>query len=313
VRVYNYALSADEIYGIYRTSSPVCSNPSDYEGNVMYNAGTNHVVQFCDNASWRPLGPVPGAGGSGCTNPVHPEGDMIYNDTAKGSGWMQYCDGTNWVQIGGPNLPTSGLVGYWNLDEGSGTTAADSSGNGNTGTLQNSPAWTTSGKDAGALTFNGSNQYVNIPSSASLQFSGAFTASVWLKTTGLNSSAQSMIIGNEAWPNTGWEMLDNGQYGAVIMFRVLPSTASTNFPRSLVNDGVWHNIVGVDDGTNIELYLDGILMNTYPASTFTNNAAALNIGDENGGGGYFPGTIDDARIFNRALSAQEIWQLYNGT
>lgn len=158
VRIYNRALSVDEIYGLYRTSSPVCSSPSGYEGDVIYNGGTNHVVQFCDNAGWRPLGPVPGAGGSGCTNPVHHEGDMIYNND---KGYMQYCDGTSWIAMGQSYYgPQTGLVGWWKFDETSGSTASDSSGTGNTGTLINAPAWAP-GTDNGALTFNGSNQEVS--------------------------------------------------------------------------------------------------------------------------------------------------------
>jgi sugar lactone lactonase YvrE len=97
VRVYNRALSADEVYGLYRTSSPVCSSPSGYEGDVAYNNGTNHVMQFCDNASWRALGPVPGAGGGGCSSPAGNEKDVMYN---KDYSVVQYCDGTHWIAMG---------------------------------------------------------------------------------------------------------------------------------------------------------------------------------------------------------------------
>ena len=63
---------------------------------------------------------------------------------------------------------SSGLVGLWTFDAGSGNTAADSSPSGNTGTLVNSPAWIT-GKIAGALQFNGRSNYVNVPDSSSLK------------------------------------------------------------------------------------------------------------------------------------------------
>jgi hypothetical protein len=71
----------------------------------------------------------------------------------------QFCDGTNWIAMGptgagGTNYaPSSGLVGWWKFDEGSGTTAADFSGNG--GTLnQNGATWTGSGKISGAMVAN---------------------------------------------------------------------------------------------------------------------------------------------------------------
>ena len=83
-------------------------------------------------------------------------GDVIYYGGYQSD---MYCDGGAWISMGGPvGNTTNGLVGWWKLDDGSGTSAMDSSGNGNTGTLNNSPTWTTSGMNGGALTFNGTNQ-----------------------------------------------------------------------------------------------------------------------------------------------------------
>src|SRR3989338_1965645 len=72
------------------------------------------------------------------------------------------------ILLGSPaQAQTSGLVGYWTFDEGAGTTANDSSGNNNTGTLTNGPTWTT-GKIGQALNFDGSDDYVKIPGTATL-------------------------------------------------------------------------------------------------------------------------------------------------
>lgn len=84
-----------------------------------------------------------------------------------------------------PLPSTSGLIAHWKLDETSGTSAADSSGNSNTGTLTNSPIWT-NGIIAGALNFNGTNQTVRIPNSASLTALNTFTVCCWVNPTQTN-------------------------------------------------------------------------------------------------------------------------------
>src|ERR1019366_5109600 len=95
-----------------------------------------------------------------CSNPTGNAGDHRYNG---GYRVWQYCNGGAWVSTGPVGNTTTGLVGWWKLDDGSGTSAADSSGTGNTGTLTNGPAWTTGGMNNGALSFNGTNSYVSIP------------------------------------------------------------------------------------------------------------------------------------------------------
>jgi len=72
------------------------------------------------------------------------------------------------------------LVGLWHFDEGSGTTATDSSESGNTGTLINGPVWTT-GKVGGALSFDGTDDYVSVPDSDSLDITNQLTIDLWVK------------------------------------------------------------------------------------------------------------------------------------
>src|SRR3989338_4761919 len=87
---------------------------------------------------------------------------------------------------GGKNETTSqspppsppGLVAGYAFDEGSGTTATDTSGNNNSGTLTNGPAWST-GQYGGALSFDGTNDYVNVPDAASLDLT-SWTISAWV-------------------------------------------------------------------------------------------------------------------------------------
>ena len=89
----------------------------------------------------------------------------------------------------------SNLVAYWKFDEGSGTTAADSSGNGNTGTLINGPLWT-AGKAGNALYFDGIDDNVTVLDSASLHLSSAFTLSAWVNPAATFTDYRAIVTKN---------------------------------------------------------------------------------------------------------------------
>ena len=213
----------------------------------------------------------------------------------------------------------SGLVGDWSFDQEdvAGTVAYDRSGQGNNGTLTNGPRREI-GKLGQALSFDGVNDYVAVTSAAPLQFSGSFSASFWIKTTGLNSVSQSKLLFNEDFPNTGWAIVDNGSFSTDIYFRIDPGgsggtcgTGMACFARSLINDGGWHLVTAVYDSSasTITLYVDGVQRDTRSSGTFTNNSIDYKIGQFEGSSGG--GRIDDVRIYNRALNEQEIKRLYN--
>jgi len=88
------------------------------------------------------------------------------------------------------NVP--GLVAYWNFDEGSGTIAADSSGNGNNGTLVNGPSWT-NGIKGKALLFDGVDDNVTVPNSNSLNLANSFTLSAWVFPTAAQTKFTALI------------------------------------------------------------------------------------------------------------------------
>jgi hypothetical protein len=76
--------------------------------------------------------------------------------------------------------------------------------------------------------------------------------------------------------------------------------------------GKWHHVVGMRNGSNWRIYVDGVLENSATGGTGTLATPwTLQIGHESGSVYWFPGTIDDVRIYNRALSAAEVKQLYN--
>ena len=211
---------------------------------------------------------------------------------------------------------TTGLVGYWKFDEGSGTTAADATGNGNTGTLVNSPSWVT-GIINDALTFNyASNQKVSTTYRGPLGTS-AWSISLWFKTTDTRGASTNTLFtwGDNNGGGNGVSLdVENG----VIWDRSY--YGNTNHWGSGYNTGTWHYLVVTAPGgtyttTNILCYVDGTLLSGSPAGS-----VALNITNSLGNNviigdqsifGYFNGTIDEVGVWSRALTSTEVSELYN--
>jgi flagellin-like protein len=196
--------------------------------------------------------------------------------------------------------PCSKSVGCWKFDEGSGTVAYDSSPYGNTGTLVNSPTWTT-GKYGGAVLLNGVNDYVNIPDSSSLRSYGSNqrTMEFWAKFTGISSTANILMMGHST---TGsWFIV----YGYITNFRIRADTSAgaldiaTGITFAEVLNS-WHHFSMVYNSTHLRFYMDGVERATPTVLTgnFADVAFATKI-DHNTAS--FNGTIDEVRIYNRAI------------
>ncbi len=199
---------------------------------------------------------------------------------------------------------TTGLVGHWKFDEMSGLTAKDTSGS-NNGTLNNGPTWE-QGKRGGALGFNsGSSQYVSIPDHASNRFgTGDFTLSIWIKTT---TSANEVFIGkyNGDANNEYYMNIDSG----VIAFEI--SSSRVNSGAVLGNDDRWHHIVGLRNLGTTYLFIDGREIASGSNTGNADSSGYLGIGRFGVGASFlFDGLIDDVRIYNGALTADDVAELY---
>lgn len=203
-----------------------------------------------------------------------------------------------------------GLIGYWKMDETTGTTAADSSGNNHNGTasVTGSP-FTAVGKFRNAGSFNGSNVYINTGPGQVLPANKAlpFTFSAWVKPAVGGKNTWRTIIGTDtslaeiALSNDNWPVF--GQNGGS------PWVVNTSFT---VTSDSWYHIVGVFNGTKASLYVDGELKAGPADYSFTNNHGVSLMGRYSiTGGEWMNGLVDDARIYNRALSAGEVGLLYN--
>lgn len=213
----------------------------------------------------------------------------------------------------------TGLVGYWKLDEGSGTTATDSSGNGNTGTLVNGPTWT-AGRIGQGLAFDGLTNYVTVPSTAALN-AYPLTVAVWMKTnstTGVRGVVNKYLAGSydgyQVFLNNGnlcaWYLRDTANY--------VYDGSGCPFNLAGYTDNQWHHVAFVVDASGGRLYVDGLVKGSLawtgtagPPST----AQPIHLGHYPGafgGAEYFPGVLDDVRIYNRALTVEEIQALSTG-
>ena len=209
-------------------------------------------------------------------------------------------------------VSNNGLIAYYSFDEGRGYAAGDSSGNGNTGTFAGTtlPSWTP-GKRGGALSFNGSTAKINLSNSASFSsLTSSFTVSHWIKTA--YSTAQMYTVAN-AGSGNGWRFGLSGGKIAFLIGDASTFTENTCGSPSF-NDGNWHLITGVysRSGTNqFSCYGDGVFLanvslpSAYPAMSTIAPGIAIPPCCQ-----AFNGSLDDIRIYNRALSATEISKLF---
>ncbi len=210
----------------------------------------------------------------------------------------------------------TGLVGHWKLDETSGTTAFDASGNNNHATLYNmDPAsdWVTGTID-GALDFDGSNDYVQVPHSTELNGSSELTyaACVYPRNwSGVRQVlAKSVHGGGSGRAQMGFFSASGRLYG-----RAETSGGRMNVFVALPTLNTWSHIALVFDSVSLKLYVNGIEGGAITSSTRTLNQTtdALNFSKRVGTAQYFfDGLIDDIRVYDRALSADEVAALVGG-
>ncbi|MFH1637959.1 MAG: LamG-like jellyroll fold domain-containing protein, partial [Candidatus Woesearchaeota archaeon] len=187
------------------------------------------------------------------------------------------------------------LVGWWRFEENNGTQMNDSSTWGNNGSCSGStcPSWTT-GARGKALKFDGSNDYVKL---GSLTITTATTVEAWIKTT---TSAQRPVFSNRG------DGLYFGVTGGHFFTYYNTATPASMSAGGIVNDDIWHYVVWVSDGTNSTMFIDGINVSTIAQSRSSSSSSTGYIGFDSPNSEYFPGTIDEVKVWNRALSAQEI-------
>jgi hypothetical protein len=213
------------------------------------------------------------------------------------------------------NLPgDENLVLHWKLDDLSGTSAADSSGHANTGTLANGPIWTT-GMSAGALSFDGVDDKVSATDKTNLRITGNISIAFWMKKTSEATDWQRLVgKGNSTVRSYGvWEESGAGKRLLFQQYNSSGSSVLDLFSTTNLNVGTWYHVACVVNGNNAQIYINGVLDSSGTRSgTPGISSDPFSIAD-GGVYGKFPGSLDDVRLYNRALSALEISTIVSGT
>lgn len=211
-----------------------------------------------------------------------------------------------------------GLVGWWKFEEGTGTNAADSSWNGNAGTLTNSPTWVSNCPRGNCISYQATNAYTLLGTPTALNLTGTMSISCWIYPTVSDTQARGIVANLDAPGNLSQWSLEYGRtaqrIGALANGASVAVTGSND-----VSLNKWHYVAMTRSGSTgnwtYTLYLDGALDNS--ASGVANNPNAQQSASIGRYGAFandsftFKGAIDDVRIYNRAITAQEVKDLYN--
>ena len=191
----------------------------------------------------------------------------------------------------------------YGFNEGSGAFLGDLSGNGNNGTIIGA-TWTNSGKYGNALSFNGTNALVTVNNSAALQLTSAMTLEAWVFPTTVNSAWRDVIYKGDdnyylmAMSSNSSHPVAGAILGGVYAEAIGPNALTLN---------TWAHLAATYDGATVRLYVNGVqVASRAQTGAIVTSANPLQIGGDSIYGQYFAGRIDEARIYNRALSVTEI-------
>ncbi len=296
-------------------------------------AGTwTHVASSYDGTSWRIYWDGTLNNTNTATGPVETNRRLMIGAVDVSGSSLQYWSGAiddvrlydcvlsnsqiNEIYNAGLMIPN--LVGHWKLDETSGDTAHDYSGNDNHGVLTNMSGteWTT-GKIGGALEFDGSNDEVIIADDDVLDDTDQLTMAAWVYAHTLDNLPRGPL---------SKRVTHSSQYSYSMFFygsdrlNVDINTQNNRFAcPTAFNEGQWYHLVVAFDGNlassvRTKVYVNGSLFHTAyeTSSSIPNLNSPLVIGQLNGNtSGFFDGLIDDVRIYDRTLTSSEIQTLYN--
>ena len=209
------------------------------------------------------------------------------------------------------------MVAHWNLNESTGTLATDSSGNGYDATVVGGVTVGQSGRINGAFEFDGSTGYLEAAGYKGITGGSSRTVSAWIKTTANNGNILywGTASSGQKW---GFRLQNNANTGVLGALR-LECHSGYIVGSTPVNDGQWHHVVAVldSDGSpnvnEVKLYVDGVretlsVATDEPINTVAGTDVLIGKGETSI---WFPGSIDDVRIYDLALTPVEIALLYD--
>jgi len=212
-----------------------------------------------------------------------------------------------------PPPPTDHLAAAYAFDESGGSTTADVSGNGNTGTLHG--AAFAAGKNGNALAFDGASDYVEAPNSASLDIGGTgLTVAFWVKVNSTGSGVDYVIVGKPWYATTmtspyyQYGVEYSNAYNKTLDFYFGDPSGNLHGPyRMSPTPGAWTHVAFTYDGDAVKGYLDGTERLSEPdAGGLEQRGHSLRLGVDGAYQQFFNGWLDDLRIYSRALTPAEI-------
>jgi glucose/arabinose dehydrogenase/chitodextrinase len=326
VRIYDTALTQSQIQA--DMNSPIGSGSSDTQAptvptNLTANAISSTQINLTWTASTDNVGVtgylIERCEGTGCSNfsslPATPSGtshtdtglttNTTYRyrvraiDAASNlSGYSNIASATTQAGGGGP----PGLVAAYAFDEGSGTTVADASSNGNTGTI--SGATWASGRYGAGLSFNGSFARVNVPDSASLDLTTAMTLEAWVMPTTVTSAWRDVIYkGNDNYYLMATSSRTARPVGGATISGIHQEATGT----APIAVNTFTHLATTYDGSLVRLFVNGTQVASKAATgSIATSTNQLQIGGDSIYGQYFAGTIDEVRIYDTALTQSQI-------
>lgn len=204
-------------------------------------------------------------------------------------------------------LPT-GLTGYWPLNTSAGIQAYDTTTNDNHGVLTNDPSWVNGRVSAGALDFPGTSGVYTDQRDTNDQ-TGSFTLSAWINPDDVSTAGQRIIVKDDG--SNGWALsLGDGGTGQARFYTRETSPVSTD-TGNVIGTGSWYHVVGVfntvEDTKTI--YVNGVkeAEDTGVTGDPVDNSSNLLFGKS------FDGTIDEVKIYNIALTSDEVKDEYDAS
>ena len=202
----------------------------------------------------------------------------------------------------------TGLVAAYGFDNGTGTTTPDQSGNNNNGTLTNATwAGPTTGKYGNALSFNGTNAWVTVPDSNSLDLTTGMTLEAWVRPTNLGNTFRTVLM-KEQPGNMTYGLYANGAgnsrvpIGEVNIGGYRDAVGTAQLPLN-----TWTHLATTYNGNVLALYVNGVQAGQLLiAGSIVTSISPLRIGGNAIWSEWFQGQIDEVRVYNRALSAGEV-------
>ena len=202
-----------------------------------------------------------------------------------------------------PAYQEKDVVGIWTFDEGKGETFKDSSANKHDGTIFGNVEWV-EGKFGTALGFPGNANSIATVEHTEDHTLKTFSITIWIKTTVRNCKT---LITKEEPNGVGNFMMFVAANGSVIFEFWSGGAWFGSTGATAVDDDEWHHVAGTYDKKALKVYIDGVLESDVPASSEPDEIATpLRFGVRHGGQCILTGALDDAGLFNVALSIDDI-------